>query len=135
MSTRATERHHGADVVVRRRALWASAATGAGAVFTLVDYTPLNFVVVDGRIAVLLLLLAAVGAVGALLHQKIVMIGVGAILLLLAVFRMVTYGHGDGLVGGGSSTAALFAGLGMIWVGIAMSRPGDPSQPLGARLT
>ena len=77
MSTRATERPHGADAVVRRRALWASAATGAGAVFTLVDYTPLNFVVVDGRIAVVLLLLAAVGAAGALLHQKVVMIGVG----------------------------------------------------------
>ncbi len=131
MSTRTTDIPHSADGVVRRRALWASAATGAGAVFALVDYTPLNFVVVDGRIAVVLLLLAAAGATGALLHRRIVLIGVGGVLLLLAVVRMVTYGHGDGLVGGGSSTAALFAGLGLTWVGIAISRPSDPSQPPG----
>ena len=133
MSTRTGDFSDGADGVFRRRALWASAATGAGAVFALVDYTPLNFAVVDGRIAVVLLVLAAAGAAGALLHRSVVLIGVGGVLLLLAVVRMVTYGHGDGLVGGGSSTAALFAGLGLTWVGIAMSRPGDPSQPPGTR--
>jgi len=131
MSTQTTDIPHSADGVVRRRALWASAATGAGALFTLVDYTPLNFVVVDGRIAVVLLLLAAAGATGALLHRTIVLIGVGGVLLLLAVVRLVTYGHGNGLVGGGSSTAALFAGLGLAWVGIAISRPSAPSQPPG----
>ncbi len=130
MSTRTADIPHSADGVVRRRALWASAATGAGALFALVDYTPLNFAVVDGRIAVVLLVLAAVGAAGALLHRTVVLIGVGGVLLLLAVVRLVTYGHGDGLVGGGSSTAALFAGLGLTWVGIAISRPSDPSQPL-----
>lgn len=134
MSTRTTDIPHSADGVVRRRALWASAATGAGALFALVDYTPLNFVVVDGRIAVVLLLLAAAGATGALLHRAIVLIGVGGVMLFLAVVRMVTYGHGDGLVGGGSSTAALFAGLGLTWVGIAISRSSDPSQPPGTRL-
>ncbi len=134
MSTRTTDIPYSADAVVRRRALWASAATGAGALFALVDYTPLNFAVVDGRIAIVLLLLAAAGATGALLHRRILLIGVGGVLLLLAVVRMVTYGHGDGLVGGGSSTAALFAGLGLTWVGIAMSRPSDPSQPPGTRL-
>ena len=133
MSTRTGDFSDGADGVFRRRALWASAATGAGAVFALVDYTPFKFAVVDGRIAVVLLVLAAAGAAGALLHRSVVLIGVGGVLLLLAVVRMVTYGHGDGLVGGGSSTAALFAGLGLTWVGIAMSRPGDPSQSPGTR--
>jgi len=131
MSTRTTDFSDSADDVVKRRALWASAATAAGAVFALVDYTPLNFAVVDGRIAIVLLVLAAAGAAGALLHRPVVLIGVGGVLLLLAVVRMVTYGHGDGLVGGGSSTAALFAGLGLTWVGIAVSRPSDPSQPPG----
>jgi len=134
MSTRTTDIPHSADGVVRRRALWASAATGAGAVFALVDYTPLTFVAVDGRIAVVLLVLAAAGAAGALVHRPIVLIGVGGVLLLLAVVRLVTYGHGDGLLGGGSSTAALFAGLGLTWVGIAISRPSDPSQPPGTRV-
>jgi len=134
MSTPTTDIPYIADGVVRRRALWASAATAVGALFALVDYTPLNFVVVDGRIAVLLLVLAAAGAAGALLQRTVVLIGVGGVLLLLAAVRLVTYGHGDGLVGGGSSTAALFAGLGLVWVGIAMSRPGDPSPPAGARV-
>ena len=133
MSTRTGDFSDTADGVVRRRALWASAATGAGALFFLVNYTPLNFVRVDGRIAVVLLVLAATGVVGALLQRTVVLIGVGGVLLFLAVVRLVTYGHGDGLVGGGSSTAALFAGLGLTWVGIAMSRPGDPAQPPGTR--
>jgi len=134
MSTRTGDFSEGADGVVRRRALWASAATGAGALFALVDYTPLNFVRVDGLIAVVLLVLAAAGAAGALLQRTVVLIGVGGVLLLLAVVRLVTYGHGDGLVGGGSSTAALFAGLGLTWMGIALSRPSDPSQPPGTRV-
>jgi len=134
MSTRTTEISDSADGVFRRRALWASAATGAGALFALVDYTPLNFVEVDGRIAVVLLVLAAAGAAGALLQRTVVLFGVGGVLLLLAVVRLVTYGRGDGLVGGGSSTAALFAGLGLIWVGIAMSRPGDRSPPPGTQV-
>ena len=106
---------------MRTAALATSAAAVAGTVFFLIDYRPLDFVVVDGRIAVLLLVVAAVGAAGAMLGQRMVLAGLGGLLLLLAAVRVVTYGHGDGLVGGGSSTAAFFAGLGMLYVGIAIA--------------
>ncbi|MEO7980292.1 MAG: hypothetical protein ABI807_05315 [Sporichthyaceae bacterium] len=120
-------RRSGPDDLLRNRGLGVSAATAAGALFTLYDYTPLNFAQVDGRIAVLLLVLGVVGAAGAVLGRGVVLVGVGAVLLLLAFVRLVTYGHGDGLIGGGSSTAALFAGLGLAHLGIAVA-----ARPLAA---
>ncbi len=116
---------------LRRRGLWVSAGTAAGSLFATFDYTPLNFAVVDTRIAVVLLVLAALGALGAVLEQRLLLHGVGSVLLLLGAVRLVSYGHGDGLIGGGSSTAALIAGLGVAFIGVAAAA-NEPAGPQDA---
>ena len=95
--------------------------------------TPLHFVTVPGLVVVILLVAAAVTAGVAALRRSEVVLGVGAVLLVLGLVRLVTYGHGSGLIGGQSSTAALLAGLGMALLGIGVAaRPslgGVPSRP------
>lgn len=113
---------------LRRRGLGVSLCTAAGSLFATFDYTPLNFAVVDTRIAVILLVLAGLGALGAMLEQRLLLLGVGSVLLLLGAVGLVSAGHGKGLIGGGISTAALFAGLGMGFLGVAAAHD-QPARP------
>lgn len=121
------------DATNARRAALVALATAASSLFSLIDWTPLHFVTVPGLVVVILLVAAAVTAGGAALRRSEVVLGVGAVLLLLGLVRLVTYGHGSGLIGGQSSTAALLVGLGTALLGIgtaARPSPGDvPSRP------
>jgi len=112
-----------------RRAGLVAAATAASSLFALIDWTPLSLVTVPGAVVVVLLLAAGATAVGALLRRSEVVLGVGGVLLLLGLVRLVTYGHGSGLVGGQSSTGALLTGLGLALSGIAVAaRPSANGQ-------
>lgn len=118
------------DATNARRAALVALATAASSLFSLIDWTPLHFVTVPALVVVILLVCAAVTAVGAALRRSEVVLGVGAVLLLLGLVRLVTYGHGSGLIGGQSSTAALLTGLGMALLGIGTAaRPSANDQP------
>lgn len=123
----------GMDATNARRAALVAVAMAASSVFAVIDWTPLHFVTVPGLVVVILLVAAAVTAGGVALRRSGVVLGVGAVLLVLGLVRLVTYGHGSGLIGGQSSTAALLAGLGMALLGIGVAArpsPGDvPSRP------
>ena len=122
------------DATNARRAALVALATAASSLFSLVDWTPLHFVTVPSLVVVILLVAAAVTAAAAALRRADVVLGVGAVLLLLGLVRLVTYGHGSGLIGGQSSTAALLAGLGMALLGIGVAaRPSPSDEPVGPR--
>lgn len=74
-----------------------------------------------GPVVVVLLLAAALTAGGAAAHGSEIVLGARVVLLLLGLVRRVTYGHGSGLVGGQSSTAALLTGLGIALLGIGVA--------------
>lgn len=116
----------GLDVDARRRALRLSAVTAACAVFAVIGYAPLRLVPVNGIHAALLVGLSIVAFVGARLGSRVAILGVGAVMIVLGLIRLVTYGHGSGLITGGVGTAALLTGLGMAFVGSTLAglRPG-----------
>jgi hypothetical protein len=109
------------DAVGTRRAWILTAATAAGAVFAVIDYTPLALVTVPARVAVLLLVAAAVTAAAALLRRQRLLLAPGGVLLVAGLFRLATYGHGKGIIGGASSTAALLTALGVAHLAVVLA--------------
>lgn len=115
----------GLDVDARRRTFRLSAVTAASAAFGAAGDDSLRMVPVNGIHAALLVGLAIVAFVGARLGSRVVVLGVGAVMIALGLIRLVTYGHGSGLITGGVGTAALLTGLGMAYIGstLAGSKP------------
>ncbi|WP_354174137.1 hypothetical protein [Arthrobacter sp. UYEF36] len=111
----------------RRRALTLSALTGATALFGLIDYDPLQLVPVNPAQAVILLVLALIGFAGTMLGSRPILFGVGAVMIVLGLFRLLTYGQEFGLGAGSVGTAALLTGLGMAFIGIMLV--GDQPTP------
>ena len=103
-----------------RRAVLVALGTAASSVFALIDYTPLAFVTMPNLAVVILLVAAGLTVAAALIRRAEVVVAVGVVLLLLGLVRLMTYGHGSGLIGGQSSTAALLAGLGVALLGIGV---------------
>jgi len=121
MTTSGPSVRAGLDGDARRRALKLSATTAACAVFGVIGYDPLKLVPVNAVHAALLVALAIVGFVGARLGSRPAIFGVGALMIGLGLVRLITYGHGSGLISGGVGTAALLTGLGMAYIGIALA--------------
>ncbi|MET3349859.1 UNVERIFIED_ORG: hypothetical protein ABID57_001538 [Arthrobacter sp. UYEF1] len=117
----------GLDRGTRRRALMLSAATGATALFGLIDYSPLKLVPVNPAQAVILLVLALIGIVGTMLGLRPILFGVGAVMIVLGLLRLATYGQEFGLIAGDVGTAALLTGIGMAFIGIMLV--GDKPTP------
>ncbi len=109
------------DATVRRVRLLA-VATAASALFALIDYEPLALVTVSAAVAVVLVVAGLVAAAGAQTRRAVPVLAVGAVLVLLGVYRLVTYGHGSAGIGGASSTAALLTGLGIAYLGVLLAR-------------
>lgn len=110
----------GLDQRTRRRALILSAVTAASAVFALIDYDPLKLVPVNPVQAVVLLVLALIGFAGTTLGSRPILFGVGAVMIVLGLIRLVTYGQWLGLIGS-VGTAALLTGLGMAYIGTMLA--------------
>lgn len=117
----------GLDRGTRRRALTLSALTGATALFGLIDYDPLKLVPVNPAQAVVLLVLALIGFAGTMLGSRPTLFGVGAVMIVLGLIRLLTYGQEFGLIAGSVGTAALLTGLGMAFIGIMLV--GDKPTP------
>lgn len=115
------------DRGTRRRALTLSALTGATALFGLIDYNPLKLVPVNPAQAVTLLVLALIGFAGTMLGSRPILFGLGAVMIVLGLLRLATYGQGFGLIAGSVGTAALLTGLGMAFIGIMLV--GDQPTP------
>jgi hypothetical protein len=109
------------DDATARRASLVALGAAAGTVFTVIHYTPLRFVAMPVQVVVILLVAAALTAAGAWLRRTLLVLTVGAVLVILGLVRLATYGHGSGLIGGQSSTAALLTGLGIALVGIGLA--------------
>ena len=126
MTTSGPSVRAGLDADARRRTFRLSAVTAACAVFAVIGYDPLRPVPVNGIHAALLVGLSIVAFVGARLGSRVAILGVGAVMIVLGLIRLVTYGHGAGLITGGVGTAALLTGLGMAYIGstLAGSKPG-----------
>ncbi len=114
---------HTLDDATARRAFTLAAATALGAGFTFIHYTPLSLVTVSTPAAVILLVTAALAAAAAQLRRPVLLLASGAVLVLAGLLRLVTYGHGNALIGGASSTAALLTGLGIAHLGLLAARP------------
>jgi len=125
MTTSGPALRAGLDDDTRRRTLRLSAVTAASAAFGAIGYDPLKLVPVNAIQAALLVALSIVAFVSARLGSRVAVLGVGAVMIALGLIRLLTYGHGSGLITGGVGTAALLTGLGMAYIGstLAGSRP------------
>jgi hypothetical protein len=110
------------DEVTARRARWLAVATAASAGFAPIGYEPLRLVTVPVAVAVILVVAGAITAVAARTRRSGLVLAVGAVLLVLGLYRLLTYGHGSAGIGGAASTAALLAALGIGHVGIVLAR-------------
>lgn len=110
------------DDVTARRVLLLAAATAACAVFAAISYEPLRLVGVSAPIAVVLVVAGALAAAGARTRRAMPVLGVGVVLVLLGLYRLVTYGYGSAGIGGASSTAALLTALGLCFLGVLAAR-------------
>lgn len=111
---------------VRRLAV----ATAASALFAVISYPQLRLVTVSTTIAVVLVVAGILGVVAAQTRRSVLVVVTGAVLVLLGLYRLVTYGYGSAGIGGASSTAALLTGLGIAYLGIMAARPLDkPRTP------
>lgn len=110
------------DDVTARRVRWLAAATAASALFAPIGYEPLRLVTVSAQVAVILVVAGVLAAAAAQTRRSAPVAVVGAVLLLLGLYRLATYGHGSAGIGGASSTAALLTGLGVAYLGVLAAR-------------
>ncbi len=114
----------GWDGATARRARWLAAGTAASAMFAAISYEPLRLVTVSVQLAVVLVVAGVLTAVAAQTRRPVLIAVVGAVLLLLGLYRLATYGYGSAGIGGASSTAALLTALGIAHLGILAARRG-----------
>ncbi len=112
------------DAVTAGRVRRLAVVTAAAAVFGVISYEPLRFVSVSTPVAILLVLAGALAATGAATRRAAPVLGVAAVLVLLGLYRLATYGHGSAGIGGAASTAALLSGLGVAYLGVLVAREG-----------
>jgi hypothetical protein len=108
----------------RTRGLIVAGFTALGSLFSLVHYTPLQFVSVNLMQALVLVVMAALAAVGCALRMPVLLLPTGAILIVVGLVRLVTYGMTIGIISGSVNAAALMVGLGTAFIAIWItSRP------------
>ncbi len=102
-----------------RRVTTLAVATAGSAVFAVISYEPLRLVTVSAQVAAVLVVAALLAGLAARRRGTMVVMAVGAVLTVLGVFRLLSYGHGSLGIGGAASTAALLTGLGLAYLGVA----------------
>ena len=108
----------------RTRGLKVAGLTALSSLFSLLDYTPLQFVSVNLIQALVLVVLGAIAALGSLLRMPVLLLASGAILIVAGLVRLVTYGATIGIISGSVNAAALMVGLGIALISIwTTSRP------------
>ena len=112
------------SVVWRTRGLIVAGFTALSSLFSLLHYTPLQFVSVNLVQALVLVVLGALAALGCVLRLASLLLATGAILIVFGLVRLVTYAATIGIISGSVNAAALMVGLGTAHVTIWItSRP------------
>ncbi|MET4781485.1 hypothetical protein [Glaciihabitans sp. UYNi722] len=108
----------------RIRGLIVAGFTALSSLFSLLHYTPLQFVSVNLVQALVLVALGALAALGCALRKPVLLLAAGAILIVVGLVRLVTYGATIGIISGSVNAAALMVGLGTAFIAIWItSRP------------
>lgn len=108
----------------RTRGLIVAGFTALSSLFSLLHFTPLQFISVNLVQAVILVVLGAVAAAGCALRIPVLLLVAGSILIVVGLVRLVTYGHTIGVISGSVNATALMAGLGIVFVALWItSRP------------
>lgn len=110
--------------VWRTRGLIVAGLTALSSLFSLLHYTPLQFVSVNLIQALVLVVLGAIAALGCLLRMPVLLLATGAILIVAGLVRLVTYDATIGIISGSVNAAALMVGLGVALISLwTTSRP------------
>lgn len=112
------------SAVWRTRGLIVAGFTALSSLFSLLHYTPLQFVSVNLVQALVLVVLGALAALGCALRMPALLLAVGAILIVVGLVRLTTYAATIGIISGSVNAAALMIGLGTALISIWItSRP------------
>lgn len=108
----------------RTRGLIVAGLTALSSLFSVLHYTPLQFVSVNLIQALVLVVLGALAALGCGLRIPVLLLATGAILIVVGLVRLVTYDATIGIISGSVNAAALMVGLGIALISIwTTSRP------------
>jgi hypothetical protein len=102
----------------RTRGLIVAGFTALSSLFSLLDYTPLQFISVNLVQALVLVGLGALAALGCALRMPALLLAAGAILIVVGLVRLVTFGATIGIISGSVNAAALMTGLGTALIAI-----------------
>ncbi|MBC7595046.1 MAG: hypothetical protein H7288_14085 [Kineosporiaceae bacterium] len=112
------------SAVWRTRGLIVAGFTALSSLFSLLHYTPLQFVSVNLVQALVLVVLGALAAIGCAFRMPALLLASGAILNVVGLVRLVTYTATIGIISGSVNAAALMIGLGTALISIWItSRP------------
>jgi len=117
------------SAIWRTRGLIVAGFTALSALFSLLQYTPLQFVTVNPVQAVVLVALGALAALGCALRMPVLVLVAGVTLVVVGLVRLVTYGATIGIVSGPVNAAALMVGLGTAFVAIWITSRPIPESP------
>ena len=108
----------------RTRGLIVAGLTALSSLFSLLHYTPLQFVSVNLIQALVLVASGALAALGCLLRMPVLLLATGAILIVVGLLRLVTYDATIGIISGSVNAASLMVGLGTALISMwTTSRP------------
>lgn len=112
------------SAVWRTRGLIVAGFTALSSLFSLLHYTPLQFVSINLVQALVLVVLGAIAALGCVLRMPVLLLVSGAILIVVGLVRLVTYGQTIGIIAGSVNAGALMVGLGTAFIALWItSRP------------
>jgi len=102
----------------RTRGLIVAGFAALSSLFSLLHYTPLQFVSVNMLQALFLVILGAIAAIGCALKTPALLLAAGVIFIVIGLVRLVTYSVTVGAFAGSVNAAALAVGLGTAFVAI-----------------
>lgn len=108
----------------RIRGLIVAGFTALSSLFSLIHYTPLQFVSINLVQALVLVVLAALTALGSVLRMSVLLLAAGAVILVVGLVNLVTYAATIDTTSGSVNAAALMVGLGTALISLWItSRP------------
>lgn len=109
------------------RGLIVAGFTALSSLFALLNFTPLQFLSINLVQALVLVGVAILAAIACALRVPALLLASGAILCVVGVVRLVTYGHTVGIISGSVNAAALMVGIGTVFIALwVVSRPPAP---------
>ena len=127
-ATTRTGRTASTPPVWRTRGLIVAGFTALSSLFSLLHYTPLQFVSVNPVQALVLVVLGALAALGCALRMPALLLAAGAILIVVGLVRLTTYAATIGIISGSVNAAALMIGLATALISIWITSRSMPKH-------